>query len=153
MSSSLWIPLSNKHTPFDCFCTMSTVDSYLSKLWLCLCLAFCCMPLSLPLSKEAASTAQMDGFLCRFEWIYLPPVEPLVNSPTPSSSPWQASPCWPATYIIYVKISTHSDKDRRLSFNSNNGKIRSVLYMGVIWWTHNVSLVNVWFIFTDLSNR
>lgn len=33
-----------------------------------------------PSLKEAASFAQMDGFLCVFEWIYLPLLEPPVNT-------------------------------------------------------------------------
>lgn len=33
-----------------------------------------------PSLKEAASFAQMDGFLCPFEWIYLPLLEPPVNT-------------------------------------------------------------------------
>lgn len=49
-------------------------------------LCFCCSCYP-PFSKEAASTAKIDDFLCRFGWIYLPPVEPLVNRLTPLSSP------------------------------------------------------------------
>ncbi len=33
-----------------------------------------------PSLKEAAPFAQMDGFLCPFEWIYLPLLEPPVNT-------------------------------------------------------------------------
>lgn len=33
-----------------------------------------------PSLKEAASFAQMDGFLCLFEWLYLPLLEPPVNT-------------------------------------------------------------------------
>lgn len=61
------------HTPFHCFCTTSTFDSYLCKLWLCLCSCpFVFLLLSLPSLFQRSSLHCKDGWLPSSIWVDLP---------------------------------------------------------------------------------
>lgn len=63
---------------FICF-TISWMESPFSPNPPFLSLPFLVFPPK-PHPKQSASISQMDGFLCLYEWIYLPLLEPLVNN-------------------------------------------------------------------------
>lgn len=66
-------PPTHTHTPFHCFCTMSTFDSYLSKLWLCLCsYPFVFLLLLLPTLFQRSSLYCKDWWLPLSIWVDLP---------------------------------------------------------------------------------